>query len=610
MNPMISTRIRFGGRGSPGPDPAGAAGAGMRRRVAAGTVASLGLVFVDSLGVTVALGRIGPDLGAPAGELKWILIAYSAALATLVRTGCALGRRFGARRVYTAGQVLLALASVLCALAPDAGWLIAGRAGQGAGAALILPTALADLGAAFAPRYAAALPGFVGGTAEWAATLGPLACALAVQGLGWRSIFWINVPLSLAALALSPSDLPERGQPGPRPRLAPLDTLVFGAGCLAVAWGILAGDRSGWGRPEPPAALGLGLALLVAHVRSRIPLAGFRLVEFAGARLSYLCCYAALFGTLLMFVLYFAAPGADALRTEQRMGVWCAGLLLSVPLSQPLGRRIGAARLVAAGLGLAALSLVVVAHAIPARWPYPVLAVPLAAGGCGLAVALPAARTLAGRGISRLQQPPIGAFATLRYFGGTLGFALTGACLDRAASPAAAAGAEPGYGPALNVLALVLAVGAAAALLSGRAASPPGSGLRRPARPGPPTSQLLHGHGQPAAHPQREHGLRDHARAGRQLQAQLPHDQRDDEYGFEHAQAVAHAEPRPGAERDVGVPRPLRRRVRPGALGAEPLGVEALRVGPERRVAVHRVRAHHHVRAGRHRVAADHVRPE
>jgi MFS family permease len=425
------------------------------------------LVSLDSLGIADALGRIGRSLGASQEALVWMVIAYTAAFAVTLRPGCALRGMYSPRSVFIAGQVVLALSSIMCAAAPTADWLIAGRIGQGAAAGLVVPTALSDLGATFSPRLDYALPGFIGGVAEWSAVFGPPACAAAADGLGWRWIFWINLPLCAVAAILA---VPDRWTAtlGPRRPLDVLGTLVLAGGAFGAAWGLTAGNALGWGDPRVIAALAAGLALLAYHASSRIPLGAFRLLRFAGARTSYALAHATLFGTVLLLPLYFASLGSDPMSAWTRLAPWAAALLLCVPLSGPLSRRMGTGPLAAAGLMTAAVALVLLAHGIEAGWSYPRQAGPLVLAGCGIAAALPAARdaTRASQPHPPLSMSP-DSLGSLRYLGGTLGFAVVAAVLDgRADSAGSADPTPPSFARTLEIIAVLCAAGAVAALLA------------------------------------------------------------------------------------------------------------------------------------------------
>src|SRR5947207_13866137 len=155
------------------------------------------MVVLDLLVVATALPTIQRDLGASLEDLEWTVNAYILSFAVLLMTGSALGDRFGRRRMFAAGMVLFALASAACALGSSVGALIAARTVQGAGAAMIMPLALATMNAAFPPERRGWATGIYGSVTGLAAIVGPIVGGAITQGLAWPWIFWLNVPIGL-----------------------------------------------------------------------------------------------------------------------------------------------------------------------------------------------------------------------------------------------------------------------------------------------------------------------------------------------------------------------------------------------------------------------------
>jgi MFS family permease len=167
-----------------------------RQRWALGlTSAAALMVLLDMLVVTTALAVMRAHFRAPIGELEWTVNAYTLSYAVLMMTAAAVGDRVGRRRVMGAGLVLFSAASAACALVPSIGWLIAARAVQGAGSAMVVPAALALLGEAFAPETRARALGLFSGITGLATLGGPLVGGAVVQWLSWQWIFWLNVPI-------------------------------------------------------------------------------------------------------------------------------------------------------------------------------------------------------------------------------------------------------------------------------------------------------------------------------------------------------------------------------------------------------------------------------
>src|SRR4051812_32420614 len=167
------------------------------------------MTALDTLVVTTALSTIKRDLGASVEQLEWTVNAYNLSFAVLLMTAAALGDRFGRRRLLAAGLALFALASAACALAPGVGWLIAARTAQGAGAAFVMPLALALVGAAFPPERRGGAMGALQGLTGLAVASGPVIGGAVAEGVAWQWIFWINVPIGLAAAPLVLARMPE-----------------------------------------------------------------------------------------------------------------------------------------------------------------------------------------------------------------------------------------------------------------------------------------------------------------------------------------------------------------------------------------------------------------
>src|SRR5690242_8764219 len=160
------------------------------------------MTALDTLVVTTALSTIRADLGASVEQLEWTVNAYNLSFAVLLMTASALGDRFGRRRMFVAGLALFSAASAACALSPNVGVLIAARAVQGAGAAFILPLALALLTAAFPPEKRGTAIGMFSAVTGIAVALGPIVGGAIINGIDWSWIFWINVPIGLLAIPL------------------------------------------------------------------------------------------------------------------------------------------------------------------------------------------------------------------------------------------------------------------------------------------------------------------------------------------------------------------------------------------------------------------------
>jgi EmrB/QacA subfamily drug resistance transporter len=428
------------------------------------------MVTLDNLVVVTALPDIGRSLHAGLGGLEWTVNAYTLGAAVII-TAAALGDRLGRRRVFIAGLVLFTVASAACALAPTAGALIAARAVQGVGGAIVLPLSLTILTTSFPPERRGTVIGVWGGVAGIAVAGGPLIGGAVTQGLDWHWIFWINVPVGIAAAIGSRLRLAETR--GPATRLDIPALVLIAAATTALMWALVHAAEAGWSAAGTRLALLGGVIALLALIgwerRAQAPMLPPRLFAnrgFTAGVAAGLLMTAALLGAVFLTSQYLqVALGYGPLATGVRLLPWTATPLLIAPAAGALADRIGGRRVLATGLALQALGLAVFGYDATVAPSYPRLCLPLLVAGIGVSMALPTAATVA---VGSVPPAEIGTASgvsnTLQRFGGALGIAVLAAVFAGHGHLGTTATFVAGFRPAIGTAALISAVGAAAAL--------------------------------------------------------------------------------------------------------------------------------------------------
>lgn len=278
--------------------------------VLAATIIGSSMAFIDGTVVNVALPQIQTSLGATAVDAQWIVEAYALMLSALILVGGSLGDHYGRKRIFLLGIALFALSSVWCGLAPDPAQLIAARAVQGVGGALMVPGSLAIISAAFDEERRGKAIGTWSGFSGITTALGPVLGGYLIDNVSWRAAFLINVPLAAMVILISLRHVPESRDPDAA-RLDFPGAILATLGLGGVVYGLIESNVSGFGDPLVLASLALGALALVAFVfverRSRepmMPLGLFKNRNFSGANLLTLLLYAGLGGSL--FFLPFA----------------------------------------------------------------------------------------------------------------------------------------------------------------------------------------------------------------------------------------------------------------------------------------------------------------
>jgi EmrB/QacA subfamily drug resistance transporter len=434
------------------------------------------MVALDALVVTTALNTIRRDLGASIETLEWTVNAYNLTFAVLLLTGTAIGDRFGRRRMFVGGLALFAGASAACALAQSAGWLIAARAVQGAGAALVVPLAMALLSAAFPPEQRGRALGVFSGITGAALIAGPLAGGAIAQGIAWQWIFWINLPIAAIVIPLVIRRVEESF--GPSTALDfPGIVLVTGA-ALALVWGLMRGNPVGWTSREVVTTLVTGVILAAAFVAwelrtsaPMVPTRFFRSRAFSSGVAASFLFYGSMYGVLFFLPQFLqVAQGHGPLAAGLRLLPWTATLFVFAPLGGALVNRIGERPLIVIGLVMQAIGMAWIGLIAAPHLGYALLVAPLIVTGAGVSMAMPAAQNAVLSAVAASEVGKAsGVFNMARYLGGVFGIAVLVAVFARTGGVDSARSFSVGFVASIDVAAALSLAAAIAGL-----ALPPG----------------------------------------------------------------------------------------------------------------------------------------
>jgi EmrB/QacA subfamily drug resistance transporter len=396
---------------------------------------SLLIVGLDNTIVNVALPSIGRELHTTVSGLQWTVDAYTLVLASLLMLSGSMGDRFGRKRVFSLGLVVFTLGSLLCSVAPSLGALIAFRALQAVGGSMLNPVAMSIIRNVFTDaRERAQAIGMWGATVGLSLALGPVVGGALVESVGWRSIFWINIPVGVAALALTLRFVPESRAPHPR-RLDPVGQLLVIVLFGSLTYAIIEAPTAGWRSTQSVALFALAAVALAALVpyerRRREPLIDprfFQSVPFSSASAIAVCSFAALGGFLFLNTLYLQdVRGLSALQAGLCTLPIAAMTLVFAPLSgRIVGRRGPRIGLLAGGLGIALGAGLLTG--LDAHTSIPSLVPAYLIFGIGFGMVNPPITNTAVVGMPPAQAGVAAAVAsTSRQLGQTLGVAVAGA---------------------------------------------------------------------------------------------------------------------------------------------------------------------------------------
>jgi EmrB/QacA subfamily drug resistance transporter len=369
------------------------------------------------------------------------------------------------------GVVIFTAGSAAAALAPSAEALIAARALQGLGGAIVTPLTLTILSAAVPPERRGAALGVWSGIAGLAVAMGPLVGGAVVEGISWEWIFWVNVPVGLILLALSTQLQETRG---PDNALDIRGVALVSAGALGIVWGLIHGHGDGWTSAGVVGSIAAGAALVAAfvawEVRARQPMLPMRLFRsraFAAANGASLLMYFGMFGSIFLLVQFFqTAQGYPPLEAGLLLLPWTAMELFVAPVAGALSDRVGGRPLMAGGLALQALGLAWIAAVSTESVGYGSLVLPFVLSGVGMGLFFaPVANVVLSAVRPEEEGKASGANNAIRELGGVLGVAVFASIFGSYGGYESSSTFIDGMVPALWVGALVVAAGAALAAL-------------------------------------------------------------------------------------------------------------------------------------------------
>jgi len=398
---------------------------------------SLFIVGLDTTIVNVALPSIGRDLRASVAGLQWTVDAYTLVLASLLMLSGATADRVGRRRTFQVGLAVFTVGSGLCSLAPGLGWLIAFRMMQAVGGSMLNPVAMSIITNTFTDRAERARAlGAWGGTFALSVALGPVLGGVLVEAVGWRGVFWVNIPVGLAAIALTARFVPESRAPRPR-RPDPVGQFLIIVMLGSLTYAIIEGPTDGWHSPDILALFVVAVVSLAAFVayeaRRTEPVLDprfFRSVPFAGAVLTAISAFAALGGFLFLATLY--------LQDVRQMSALAAGLHMvpmaavmavgAVASSRILARWGGRVPTLIAGAGIAAGGLLLTGISTSSSALHIIVAFSVFGLGSGMVNAPITQAAVSGMPFAQAGVAS-GIASTSRQIGTSLGVAISGSIL-------------------------------------------------------------------------------------------------------------------------------------------------------------------------------------
>jgi EmrB/QacA subfamily drug resistance transporter len=432
-------------------------------------IVSLGLFMtvLDNLVVNVALPSIHRDLGASIQTLEWTVNAYVLAYAVFLLTGSALGDRFGRKRMFMLGISVFTAGSVAAALSPTIDFLIAARALQGIGAAIVTPLTLTLLAEAFPPEKRGLALGVWSAISGIGVAAGPLVGGALTQAASWHLIFWVNVPIGLALVPLAGARLVES-----RGSVKHLDLpglALASSGLFGLVFGLVRSQSLGWGSADVLIPLAAGVVLLLAFIAQELrtdepmlPMEFFANRGFAVTNAVSLAMYFGMFGSIFFLSQFLQNVLHNTpLQAGVKLLVWTGAVMVVAPIAGFMSERYGSRLFMIGGLALQAIALGWMASVAGVGESYTSLVIPFALAGSGMALVFaPSANAVLASVRTSQTGQASGATNAIRELGGVLGIAVLATVFTSHGSYLSPQAYVDGLVPALWVGAVVLAAGA------------------------------------------------------------------------------------------------------------------------------------------------------
>jgi EmrB/QacA subfamily drug resistance transporter len=436
---------------------------------------ALFMIMLDNTVVNVALPAIQADLGITQSELEWTVAAYALTFASLLLTGGKVGDLVGRRKIFMLGLIVFTVSSLLCGLSSSGTELIAARAVQGVGAALMMPSTLSIISATFAVRERGMAIGIWAGVSALALAIGPLLGGIITEHISWNWIFYVNVPVGAAGVLAALLVVPESRDTSREQRLDLPGLLTSGIGLLAIVFALIEAHRYGWTSALILSLFAIGALALAAFVllelHQRLPmldLSLFRNGTFTGANIVAILVTMAMFGIFVFFPIYMQTLlGWSPVQAGAALLPWTILIVIFAPIAGKLSDRVGSRWLMAAGMTTVAACCLVLST-IGLHSTFWDLLPAFILGGLGMSFVM-TPMSAAAMGAAPVDKAGVasGVLNTFRQVGVALGIAITGAIVANRAAAAAAGGATA---PEAFVHGLTFAMRVSAVICLGAAA--------------------------------------------------------------------------------------------------------------------------------------------